>query len=227
MENKNSVLLVVVTVCALVFGAIGVSFAFYTASTTNSGSGQSGSITTATVGDVTLTMAATTTTNSLQYPGGYLVVGASVTGKHTGSTAYNTTYTVNGTIANKTKTQLNWTLYEVSSTVATPVSGCTVKETAAAGTTQYTYNGCTVSTTITGGTKVKNGTAAAATTAGTAVNTTVTATGETLTTTTAGKVTYYYLVVEYPETNANQDADQGQGITASLTSISNGTASTQ
>ena len=227
MENKNTVLLSVIAVATLLVAVVGATFAYYTASTANSGAGESATITTNTVGDVTLTMAKTTTANSLNYPGGYLVAGAVVTGSHTGSTAYKTTYTINGNIANATKTQLTWTLYEVSAAVSSPVSGCTVKETASAGETRYSYTGCTVSTSITNGTKVKTGTANAATTAGTAVNTAVTATGETLTTTTAGAKTYYYLVVNYPDTNANQDVDQGKTITASLTSISAGTASTQ
>ena len=221
MQKNNAALLGLVAVATLLVAVVGVTFAYFTASTANSGAGENATITTTTIGDVTLTMGAGTTTNVLEYPGGYMVVGASVTGTHTGTTPYNTTYTVNGNISNGTTTQLTWTLYEVASSVATPVSGCTVKETTAVGSTQYTYTGCTVSTAITNGTKVKQGTVAASGSAD------VIATGETLTTTTAGAKTYYYLVVHYPETNQPQNADQGKSITASLTNISNGVASTK
>lgn len=219
--DRKKLLLILIVVGVLVIAIAGASFAYFTASTTNSGSGEIQDITTTTVGNVSLTMGATTTTNVLQYPGGYLVVGASVTGKHTGDTAYNTTYTVNGTITNETSTALTWNLYEVSAPVSSPVSGCEVKESAASGETQYTYEGCTVSTSITGGTKVTSGTVAAN------GNGLVTATGETLTTTNAGKVTYYYLVVNYPDTGKNQNTDQNKTISASLTNISNGTAATK
>ena len=218
MERQNTVLLIVVAVATLLVAVVGATFAYYTATTTNTGAGESGNVTTTTVGNVTLNMSATTTTNKLEYPGGFLVVGALVTGTHTGDTAYNTTYTVNGTINNGTKTQLEWSLYELGTAVAEPVTGCTVKETAASGETRYTYEGCSLNIAFSSTAKVTNGTVAASS------NGTVTVPAETLTTTQAGAKTYYYLVVKYPETNENQNADQNATITAALTSISGGTA---
>ena len=218
MERKNTVLLTVIAVATLLVAVVGATFAYFTASTANGGAGESASVTTTTVGDVELNMSTVTTSNDLDYPGGFLVVGAKVEAT-ADSGSYATTYTVNGTVSNNTRTALNWTLYERSSVVANPVAGCDLKETAAAGETQYYYEGCNVTALTEGATKVDEGTVTAGseTTAGSA---TIAAAGETLDT---GASTYYYLVVEYPN-GGNQDADQGKTITASLTSVSNGTA---
>jgi len=217
MERKNAVLLTVIAVATLLVAVVGATFAYFTATTTPTGEGGTGTVTTTTVGDIDLTMAATSVTNELKYPGGYLAVGASVTATHEGNAAYNLTYDVNGTINNGTNTQLSWTLYEVASTVANPVTGCTLEETKEGSETRYNYTGCTVSTTLTASTPVKTGTVAAKT------NGNVLATGETLTSSTSGTVTYYYLVVSYPN-SGNQDTDQGANITATLTNVTNAVA---
>lgn len=217
MEKKNTVLLTVIAVATLLVAVVGATFAYFTATTTPAGNGGQADVTTTTVGNVDLTMAATTVSNELKYPGGYLAVGASVTATDTDTAYdYDLTYTVNGTITNGTATELTWTLYEVSAEVATPISGCTLSETAA-GETQYKYTGCTVATALTGGTEVKTGTVAAS------GSETVTATLETLKTSNVGTVTYYYLVVNYPD-NGNQNADQNKTISAELTSVTSAVA---
>ena len=214
MEKKNTVLLTVIAVATLLVAVVGATFAYFTATTTPNGNGGNTTATTTTVGNVDLTMAASTTTNDLKYPGGYLVVGASVTAKDTDTANdFNVTYTVNGKITNNTTTALTYDLYEVSSTVATPVTGCTVKEEAGA-VSKYYYEGCAVATEITGGTKVLSTQTAAA-----GETTTVTAAGETLKTSNAGTTTYYYLVVNYPNTEASQNDDQGKTVVASIDSV--------
>ena len=218
MERKNTVLLTVIAVATLLVAVVGATFAYFTATTTPAGEGGTSTVTTTTVGNVSLNMAATTVTNELKYPGGYLAVGASVTASDTDTAYdYNLTYTVNGTITNNTKTELTWTLYEVASTVATPISGCSLKETANGSETQYEYQGCTVATALTGGTKVANGTVDAEGTE------TVTAALETLKSTNAGATTYYYLVVNYPS-SGNQNDDQNKSITATLTNVTSAVA---
>lgn len=214
MEKKNTVLLTVIAVATLLVAVVGATFAYFTATTTPDGNGGNTTATTTTVGNVDLTMAASTTTNDLKYPGGYLVVGASVTAKDSDTANdFNVTYTVNGQITNNTTTALTYDLYEVSSTVATPVTGCTVKEEAGA-VSKYYYEECTVATEITGGTKVLSAQTAAA-----GQTTTVTAASETLKTSNAGTTTYYYLVVNYPNTEASQNEDQGKTVVASIDSV--------
>lgn len=224
MEKKNTILLTVIAVATLLVAVVGATFAYFTATTNPDGNGGTDTVNTTTVGDIDLEMAPVTVSNDLKYPGGFLVVGASVTATDSDTTNdFDLTYQLNGTISNGTATELTWTLYEVASQVATPVTGCTVNEVQVGEETRYNYTGCTVDATILGGTEVKTGKVAAATgegldTPGTA---TVTATGETLTSSNSGAATYYYLVVEYPNKESSQDADQGKSVTATLTKLTN------
>lgn len=224
MEKKNTILLTVIAVATLLVAVVGATFAYFTATANPDGNGGTDTVNTTTVGDIDLEMAPVTVSNDLKYPGGFLVVGASVTATDSDTTNdFDLTYQLNGTISNGTATELTWTLYEVESQVATPVTGCTVNEVQVGEETRYNYTGCTVDATILGGTEVKTGTVAAATgeglvTPGTA---TVTATGETLTSSNSGAATYYYLVVEYPNKESSQDADQGKSVTATLKDLTN------
>ena len=221
MEKKNTILLTVIAVATLLVAVVGATFAYFTATTTPSGAGEEAEVTTNTVGDVDLTMSATTTTNSLQYPGGFLVAGAKVTAKHDGSSPYNVTYTLNGSVDATNiaaATTLNWTLYEVTAPVSDPLgSSCQLQETKVGEETRYYYTGCTVSESLTGvsdANKIDEGTVVGGQTA------TIEKTGEKLQSAAdPGTDTYYYLVVEYPNMEASQDADQGKTITATLSSI--------
>ena len=226
MEKKNTILLTVIAVATLLVAVVGATFAYFTATTNPTGNGETGTVTTTTVGDINLTMSATTTTNSLQYPGGYLVVGAKVNATHDGNSPYNVTYTVNGEV-NATNiaaaTTLNWTLYEISSSVADPMGdSCQLQEQKVGTETRYYYTGCTVSETITGvedANKIDSGTVTGGQKA------TIEKTGETIQSAAEdGTDTYYYLVVEYPNLEASQDADQGKTITATLSSLTNAQA---
>lgn len=226
MEKKNTILLTVIAVATLLVAVVGATFAYFTATNTNTGAGQSAEVTTNTVGSVDLTTSPTTVSNVLEYPGGYLVVGAKVEASdNDANNDFDVTYTVNGTIANNTSTQLTWTLYEVASEVATPVSGCQLQQTQEGDEMRYTYGEtCQIDTALTtggGATEVTTGTVDANDTGAV-----VTAAGETLKTTGNGSktTTYYYLVVEYPDTDASQDTDQGKTISASLTSLTNTSA---
>lgn len=222
MEKKNTILLTVIAVATLLVAVVGATFAYFTASTNPDGSGGTDTVNTTTVGDIDLEMAPVTVSNDLKYPGGFLVVGASVTATDSDTANdFDLTYQLNGTISNGTGTELTWTLYEVASQVATPVTGCTVNEVKVGTETRYNYTGCTVDATILGGTEVATGKVAAATGEGlvTPGTVTVTAAGETLTSSNSGAATYYYLVVEYPNKEAPQDADQGKSVTATLTNL--------
>lgn len=226
MEKKNTVLLTVIAVATLLVAVVGATFAYFTATTTPNGNGGEADVTTTTVGSVDLKMAPVTITNELKYPGGKLVVGASVTGKDTDTAMdFDTTYTVKGTITNNTKTELTWALYEISTEATNPISGCTVNEdsTTQPGETRYSYTGCTVDAAILAGTKVANGTVTAAREDGTAGTAAISAANEALTTSNAGTATYYYLVVDYPD-NGNQNDDQNKQVVAQLTGLDSAVA---
>lgn len=228
MEKKNTVLLTVIAVATLLVAVVGATFAYFTATTTPTGDGGKADVTTTTVGNVDLKMAPVTITNELKYPGGKLVVGASVTAKDSDTAVdFDTTYTVKGTITNNTKTELTWKLYEVSTESTNPISGCTVNEdsTTQPGETRYSYTGCTVDTAITSTTAIDQGTVPAATTTGegeaavtTAGTINIAKALEELTTSNAGTTTYYYLVVDYPD-NGLQNDDQNKQIVAQLTGL--------
>ena len=239
MEKKNTILLTVIAVATLLVAVVGATFAYFTATSTTGEDNDTASTGTATtVGGVNLAMTSATTDNDIAYPGGYVVAGVSVTATNTDQkNSYDTSFNVVGTITNNTRTALNWYLYEVTGSIADPVSNCVLEEdeTSQAGETRYWYSGCTLDKGIATTTNaIANGTVAAATgsqeesnyVAGTASVTTTkkeqltiaNATGEDTPGTTT---TYYYLVVEYPNnTGASQDADQGQTIVAQLTNVS-------
>lgn len=223
MEKKNTVLLTVIAVATLLVAVVGATFAYFTATTAGENNqGTTGVQTTTTVGNVTLDMNPVTVTNELKYPGGHIVAGVKAVAKDTDTANdFNVTYNVNATVTNNTKTALTYALYEVATEVTAPTTGCTVKETVVGTETRYSYDAaCAVSATITGGTKVAEGTVDAVGADDVAVVKTIkTEALETLATTNAGTTTYYYLVVDYPD-NGNQDADQGKGVVATITELS-------
>ena len=219
MEKKNTILLTVIAVATLLVAVVGATFANFTATNSTSGKGGTTEVQTDTVGAVNLKMEAVTINNEVKYPGGFLVVGAKVTATDNGTNNdFDVTYTVNGTITNNTRTQLKWTLYEISTEVTEPTTGCTLEQTQVGEKLHYSYaDTCAADATITGGTRVDGGNVAAYTDS--EVNVPVTAANEALKSSNAGTTTYYYLVVEYPDTGAEQDEDQGQTIAAELTNV--------
>ena len=219
MEKKNTILLTVIAVATLLVAVVGATFAYFTATNSTSGSGGTTDVTTDTVGAVNLKMEAVTINNEVKYPGGFLVVGAKVTATDNDTNNdFDVTYTVNGTITNNTRTPLNWTLYELSTEVTEPTTGCTLEQTQVGDELHYSYaDTCAANATITGGTEVTTGTVDAYTDS--EVSAAVTAANEALKSSNSGTTTYYYLVVEYPDTDASQDEDQGQTIAAELTNV--------
>lgn len=243
MEKKNTVLLTVIAVATLLVAVVGATFAYFTATSSVDGAGNTTDVKTrAEVGGVELKLASNTATTDgdINYPGGYVVNGATVTAKSTNATDnYKVNYALNGTITNNTDTALNYKIYQTTSAASGDiVSGCTMRQYQDGTEIRYTYlpegsitTTCTVNSTITGGTVIKSGTVAAATVAG---DTTTPGTetikvsssdvaSMALTSTNAGASTYYYLVVEYPDTGAAQAA-AGKGITATLSSVSDATS---
>lgn len=244
MEKKNTVLLTVIAVATLLVAVVGATFAYFTATanTDNTGAGTTNVNTRNDVGGVELKLASNTvsTDGDIQYPGGYVVTGATVTAKSLGTDNYNVNYTLNGTITNNTDTPLNYKVYQTTTQVSGKmVDNCTMRQYQEGTEIRYTYMNadnsattCTVNSGITTGstTLVNNGTVAAATTSGEGESATTTPgeatitlssttnTSMALTSTDTGASTYYYVVVEYPDTGAAQAAT-GASIVATLSSV--------
>lgn len=233
MEKKNTILLTVIAVATLLVAVVGATFAYFTATTqTGDGTGTTATQTTVNTGGTSLDMSAVadvTNAADMKYPGGMMVTASKVSATATGDNSYNMTYTVNAevdtTALGASTSEVKWTLYEVGSEVKDLMvaDSCQLKEDATGNSKNYYYTGCTANTTITNGTVVKSGTISAHT-----AKTTITAENENLdaVSKTAGKDTWYYLVVEYVnKTDADQaGTDAGKTITAKITSVTDGKA---
>ncbi len=227
MEKKNTILLTVIAVATLLVAVVGATFAYFTASTAGDGDKSTGTVNTATVGNVTLELGNQTNDTVMDYPGGKAVVALSVTPTKGGSDTnnYNVTYNVTGTIdttaLSGSDSEITYTLYRVDSTTAAsisdPVQSCSLaKDTATEpGKTHYYYENCAIDTNITRGTRVDYGTITDHTSATQVIT-------DALENSTTGTTYYYYLVVEYANEEAPQDEDQGKAITITLTGVSNG-----
>ena len=229
MEKKNTILLTVIAVATLLVAVVGATFAYFTAST-STGDGR-GDVTTGTatsIGSVAMNLQTIANSNNMSYPGGMLLNGASVTATVTGAGTFDASYTINANVdANaltSKNTTLNVTLYKTTSQISdAAVSGCALQNGTAGEDVTYYYTGCAVPTGITTGQKVDSKTI------------TITADGPktaTLTfddSTTFSGITsaspttaYYYLVVEYVNNDAaDQNADMGKTVTATISNITN------
>lgn len=227
MEKKNTVLLTVIAVATLLVAVVGATFAYFTASTAGNGNGTANTSSTTTIGSVAIDLVTTNNTADIKYPGGMMVNGASVTATVTGEGTFAANYKINAEVdatalasANST---VKYALYRTTSEVETAMSGCELQTEEVAGTTKYYYTGCAAATAITGGTKVVEGTISdlkQKATISESDNTSFTGL-----TKAAPKTVYYYLVVEYVNsTTGAQNEDQGKGITATITSVSDAAA---
>ena len=220
MEKKNTILLTVIAVATLLVAVVGATFAYFTATSGTDGDGAStGAVNTATVASVKLTTAQTGSTNLTVYPGTTNYAGMSVIASKEGtdSANYDITYTLNGSItlgSEFTAGSVTYSVYRTSTPVETPVSCSPVSTTADPAGTKYSQS-CTVSEELTGGgaTAVVDNQTVSGTSA------TISVTDQVLSTT--GSTTYYYyLVVSYPDTSKDQNADQNKTITAELSGVS-------
>ncbi len=183
-------------------------------------------------------MATITATNNekMDYPGGMMAAGASVTASVTGTGSYTLTYDVNAeidftNILTTSKSSFKVTLYEYSGEETDLISGCDLKEEEVDATTKkYYYDGCTFNSNVTKGTLVKTETINKDTESAFGQKYTITYTGETLenVSSSSEKTTYYYLLVEYVnDENNDQNDDMNKEITASLTGVANGVATVE
>lgn len=219
MEKKNTVLLTVIAVATLLVAVVGATFAYFTATngTTGYATGTTNVKTAESVAGVTLNFGKVNPSSNVVYPGTMNYIGATVAAElEAGKTGtYNSTYTLNGsvTLSEAFAFEVNYSLYETSTPLAegqTPVTCDPVANKGTATEIKYSQS-CTVNAGL--GTKIDSasGTIAAGdTTAAIAFSGNVN----------TGSTKYYYLVVEYPEKDVDQNADAGnKTITLAIDSV--------
>ena len=120
MERKNMVLLTVIAVATLLVAVVGATFAYFTASTTTTGSGNSTNVTTNKFDGATLTFKeAGKVFDMLDYPGGLGIYGATATIAKQDDNGddpnnYKATFDLEITYTNLTGTDLEWELWMLS-----------------------------------------------------------------------------------------------------------------
>lgn len=215
MEKKNTILLTVIAVATLLVAVVGATFAYFTATAGTSGDGDStGTLNTATVANIGIQTAAVGHSDDVIYPGtmNYAAMSAAPTKTGSDSANYTLTYTIKGSVTLSEAFEAGsvyYTVYRTTSSVPDPVTCKPVATTEGAGGTQYSQE-CSVAAGLTGGETVQTRTAVEGSSA------TISIPDQELTTE-SGQTYYYYLVVEYPDTDGDQNADQNKTITASLT----------
>ncbi len=207
-----------IAVATLLVAVVGATFAYFTATTSSEGTdSNAANATTATVKDITLNLATASKSETyLNYPGGFGYAGVSATVNKNGDTNdYTLSYNVGIKVTNQTKTELTWTLYR-SIVEPTLTDTCTVESTAGdANETRYSYK-CSSGNNY--GTQVETGTVGASSDADVDIKDVTKSVASSFNTSEDTNV-YYYLVVNYKDTNASQNADMGKKISLSITGI--------
>ena len=228
MEKKNTILLTVIAVATLLVAVVGATFAYFTASTSGTGTGDVTTGTATSIGSVAMDLQTIADSNNMSYPGGMLLNGASVTATVTGAGTFDASYTINANVdasaLTSENTTLNVKLYKTTSQIdSAAVSGCTLQNGTAEDDVTYYYTGCTVPSGITTGQEVDSETititAEGPKTATLSFDDSTTFNGITSARATTA---YYYLVVEYVNNAAaDQNADMGKTVTATISNITN------
>ena len=220
MEKKNTILLTVIAVATLLVAVVGATFAYFTATSSVTGDGNEGTVNTATnIGSVAINQTDIAASNNTIYPGTMNYVGTIIQATKSDTTEnFTLDYSLTGTVSVTAAFahDITWKLYKVAASEATPVNCAEVTETATATGTQYSQS-CTLGKSLTGdsvgdGSLVAKGTL----TAGETSSSVSYADGSV---DTDGGSDYYYLVVEYPNKQESQNADQGKNITATLDKV--------
>ena len=196
MKEKNKKLIIVVAALILV---IGVSFAYFTSSTIFGGQGSSVTGSTATLDNAEIKVEGSLSFNDLDiYPGHQNVSSIKVTA--TGENVLIPYHLIwEGT--NTLNTSLNYTVYKTTSNIDVSAS-CTDKNSIIDGAKTY-YEECSISNLDSLGSVVSSGTIAK----GEAKKKIVS--DEFITSSSEGEVVYYYVILEYPNLEENQNSDIG------------------
>ena len=205
MKDKTRYLLVSVGVLVVI--AIGISFAYFLASTQTSGEGAKIDAKTATLGDTTLTVQGTLEFNDLDiYPGHQNISSISVNATGNTTVIYNLIWEGENTL----NTPLKYTVYQTTTQMNPSISCEKIEE----GTiSKRYYETCTSSGIESLGEVIEQGeiTTTSASTKFTLVS------EEEIKATSEGNNVYYYVILEYPNTNESQNIDMGGSFNGEVT----------
>ena len=204
MREKNKKLIIVVASLLVV---VGVSFAFFTASVFFGGEGANVSGTTATIGGSELKVEGTLSFNDLDiYPGHENVSSIKVTA--TGENEL-IPYNVIWEGTNTLNTSLNYTVYKTNTSMNVSAS-CEQQKSVVDGALRY-YEECSISNVDQLGSIIASGTINIGETKVTLIP------DEFITSSEDGEEVYYYVVLEYPNINENQNSDIGGTFSGEVT----------
>ena len=207
LKNKKVLALYLVGVLLL---STGLSYAFFVATSSATGNGSISSVDTATVvseglaGDGNISFS-----EADIYPGHTAIASIKVTG-----TGENTPllYNVIFEGTNTFTTPINYTIYKLDQNIEVSYS-CTPTTKVVSGAMQY-YEECSGNNITSLGSPIKSGTISNGKT--TLLN------NEVIVTSPEGTVTYYYVVIEYPNQDTAQNADIGSTLSGTIKVESNG-----
>ena len=207
LKNKKVLALYLVGVLLL---STGLSYAFFVATSSTTGNGSISSVDTATVtsegiaGDGNISFS-----EADIYPGHTAIASIKVTG--TGDNTpllYNVIFEGTNTFT----TPINYTIYKLDSNIDVSYS-CEAKTQVVSGAMQY-YEECTGNNITSLGSPVKSGTISN--------GKTTLLDNEVIVTSPEGTITYYYVVIEYPNQDTAQNADIGSTLSGTIKVESNG-----
>ena len=207
LKNKKVLALYLVGVLLL---STGLSYAFFTATSSVSGNGSISSVDTATVKSEGLVGDGNISFNEADiYPGHTAIASIKVTG-----TGENTPllYNVIFEGTNTFTTPINYTIYKLDQNIEVSYS-CTPTTKVVSGAMMY-YEECTGNNITSLGSPIKSGT----------INNgkTTLLDNEVIITSPDGTVTYYYVVIEYPNQDNEQNSDIGSTLSGTIKVESNG-----
>ena len=207
LKNKKVLALYLVGVLLL---STGLSYAFFVATSSTTGNGSISSADTATItsegiaGDGNISFS-----ESDIYPGHTAIASIKVTGTGENSPLlYNVIFEGTNTFT----TPINYTIYKVDSNIEVSYS-CEAKTQVVSGAMMY-YEECTGNNITSLGSPVKEGTISN--------GKTTLLDNEVIVTSPEGTVTYYYVVIEYPNQDTVQNADIGSTLSGTIKVESNG-----
>ena len=204
MKEKNKKLIIVVASLLVV---IGVSFAYFAATTIFSGNGASVSGTTAIIGGSELKVEGSLSFNDLDiYPGHSNVSSIKLTA--TGENEF-IPYNIIWEGTNTLNTSLNYTVYKTDTSMNVSAS-CDKRQDVVDGALRY-YEECSISNVDSLGSIVASGTIHTGETKVTLIP------DEFITSSSNGEEVYYYVVLEYPNIDENQNSDIGGTFTGKVT----------
>ena len=207
LKNKKVLALYLVGVLLL---STGLSYAFFTATSSVSGSGSISSVDTATVKSEGLVGDGNISFNEADiYPGHTAIASIKVTG-----TGENTPllYNVIFEGTNTFKTPIKYTIYKLDQNIEVSYS-CTPTTKVVSGAMMY-YEECTGNNITSLGSPIKSGTISN--------GKTILLDNEVIVTSPEGAITYYYVVIEYPNQDNEQNADIGSTLSGTIKVESNG-----